>query len=78
MAHASIDRSKRLQRVLMLLSDGKEHSTLDIDQNAKVCAVSSVIHELRQNNIKVNCRCTGSGENRVFYYRIPAVAFIDR
>lgn len=79
MAHANLFTSKRLQRVLLLISDGKEHSTLDIAINARVCAVNSAISELRVGNgIKINCRCVGSGEDRVFYYRIPAFAFIDR
>ena len=55
MNYARIEKSKRLKRVLKLLSDGKEHSTLDIIKNAYVCAVNSIISELRRNGYAINC-----------------------
>lgn len=53
---ASIDSSPRLRRVLALLSDGREHSTLDIAQGARVCAVNSCVAELRANGVPIECR----------------------
>ena len=48
MMHAArLADSPRLQRVLEVLSDGREHSTLEISQQARVCAVNSCIAELR-------------------------------
>jgi hypothetical protein len=53
---ASIESSERLNRVLGLLSQGGEFSTLDIIKNANVCAVNSIIAELRQNGFEINCQ----------------------
>ena len=57
MMHAAkLADSPRLQRVLEVLSDGREHSTLDISQQARVCAVNSCIAELRANGKSISCR----------------------
>jgi len=56
MHSARIGNSKRLQRVDALLADGKEYSTLEIMLNASVCAVNSVISELRANGRVIVCR----------------------
>lgn len=63
---ASINASQRLQRVLTLLADGREYSTLDIVMAAGVCAVNSCISELRANGYDVACRRVGD----VWYYRL--------
>lgn len=72
MMHAAhIDRSERLQRVEALLSDGAEHSTLDIVTGAQVCAVNSIISELRANGREIVCRqATGYAGQRVWLYRM--------
>ncbi len=46
---ANLTKSDRLQRVFKLLSGGGEFTTLEIIQKAGVCAVNSIISELRQN-----------------------------
>ena len=57
MMHAArLAESPRLQRVLEVLSDGREHSTLDISQQARVCAVNSCIAELHANGKSISCR----------------------
>lgn len=56
MHSASIEKSQRLRRVDDLLSDGKEHSTMDIVNKANVCAVNSIISELRDNGRDIACR----------------------
>ena len=66
MHSARIDRSARLQRVLRLLADGRPHSTLDIIQAAQVCAVNSIVAELRDNGIRVGCCRVG----RIYYYQL--------
>ena len=58
---AKLDTSPRLQRLLMHLSDGAEHSTLDIVKNTHLCAINSAITELRRNNIPVTCRRVDKG-----------------
>jgi hypothetical protein len=63
---ANIDKSKRLQKVDQLLSDLRPRSTLEIIQQAGVCAVNSVISELRANGRQINChRHEGN-----WYYRM--------
>ena len=52
---ANIENSNRLQRVLDLLKRGGEYTTLEIIQKAGVCAVNSIISELRQNGYQINC-----------------------
>ncbi len=64
---ARLDRSPRLQRVLVLLGDGRWHSTLDIIIGAGVCAVNSCVSELRVNGIPIACRRVGKER---FEYRI--------
>lgn len=53
---ANIENSNRLQRVLDLLKRGGEYTTLEIIQKAGVCAVNSIISELRQNGYQINCQ----------------------
>jgi hypothetical protein len=60
MKSAHIQTSQRLQRVDALLADGQEYSTLDIIQYASVCAVNSIIAELRDNGRDIQCRRTGN------------------
>lgn len=66
MNSANLGKSKRLQRVLSYLADGKEHSTLEIVHGAQVCAVNSIISELRDNGISVSCR----RQRGVYFYRL--------
>ncbi len=70
---ARISSSPRLQRAHAFLSDGMEHSTLDIVTGAQVCAVNSVISELRANGYYIECRQTTDPEtgNLVWLYRMP-------
>lgn len=73
MHHARIQASPRLQRVAAVLADGRAHSTLDIVQAAHVCAVNSIIAELRANGWHIACTRRGD----VWWYQaihIPAAA----
>lgn len=65
MNNASLKRSARLKRVDELLADGKEHTTMDIVNKAQVCAVNSIISELRANGRQIACR----SEKHIWYYR---------
>ena len=75
MAAARIETSARLQRVRDLLGDGREHSTLDIVRGARVCAVNSIIHELRCNGMLIDCRIItnpADGARTWLYRMLPA------
>jgi hypothetical protein len=63
---ASIDKSPRLQRVDRFLQDGRWHSTLEIVQGCHVCAVNSIIAELRHNGRVIDCERRGD----VWWYRL--------
>jgi hypothetical protein len=62
---ASIKSSKRLQRVDSLLSDFVPRSTMQIIQEASVCAVNSIIAELRANGRTIKCH----RHEGIYYYR---------
>lgn len=55
MNSASFENSQRLQRVYKVLKDCKQHSTMSIIQAANVCAVNSIIAELRDNGFNIKC-----------------------
>jgi len=61
---ANLSKSERLKRVAQLLKSGKAYSTLQIIRKAQVCAVNSIISELRANGMDINCRRAG---DRWFY-----------
>lgn len=63
---ADIEKSDRLRRVLTVLSDGGERTTLDIIAYARVCAVNSCIAELRANGFDIRCRREGDK----WFYRL--------
>ena len=69
--YAKYSTSKRLQRVHELLSDGQEHSTLEICIRAGVCAVPSIAAELRAQGADIRCRvaCSTDGQ-RIWLYRM--------
>ncbi len=72
---ARLGRSERLRRVYELLSDGLEHSTLEIALEARVCAVNSIVAELRANGFRIECRQErGSHGGRIWKYRMTAPA----
>jgi len=62
---ARLAKSNRLQRVAKLLHDRQWHSTRDIIREAQVCAVNSIMAELKRNNFQYECRRSGD----VWYYR---------
>lgn len=63
---ANLQRSERLKRVKDFLKDKRPHSTLEIIKKAKVCAVSSIVAELRCNGINIDCERRGSR----WYYQL--------
>ncbi len=69
MNSARLEKSKRLQRVKALLESGYEYSTMDIIQRAQVCAVNSIISELRDNGLFINCQRRAGA----FYYQMARI-----
>lgn len=70
---ARLETSSRLRRVFDLLADGREHSTQDIVRGAEVCAVNSIIAELRANGFVIECRQVVEPLfGRVWLYRMSA------
>ena len=67
MHYAKLENSERLRRVRDLLLRGP-HTTRQIVQEADVCAVNSIIAELKANDIPIQCKCLRRG---VFEYSIP-------
>ena len=67
---ARVDHSPRLQRVLDVLRDGREHSTLDLVWRARVCAVNSIIAELRAQGYSISCRHGSVDGERRWWYRL--------
>jgi len=65
MKAASLKSSERLQRVDQFLDDGRERSTMEIINECQVCAVNSIIAELRDNGLIIHCRREGD----TWYYR---------
>jgi hypothetical protein len=63
---ASIEKSELLGSGLDLLSQGGDFSTLDIIKQANVCAVNSIVAELRQNGFDINCQRRGDK----WFYRL--------
>jgi len=62
---ARLEKSDRLRRVASLLKREKEFTTLEIAEGAKVCAVNSIVAELRCNGMDIRCRRVGD----VWLYR---------
>jgi hypothetical protein len=69
MHSAKIENSGRLQRVLKVLSDGKKHTTRDLIRKASVCAVNSIVAELRANGFAIDCERSG---NKWSYWLVEA------
>ena len=75
MNSAKLEKSPRLKKVADLLADGREHSTMEIVMRARVCAVNSIVAELRDNGLDIQCRRTVSAErDPVWLYRMGGAA----
>lgn len=71
--HAAGLTSPRLQRVLLLLSDGRPRTTRAIVRGARVMAVNACISELRQHGAEITCtRQTVKGRVRFIYQMTKA------
>ncbi|QBF31538.1 hypothetical protein [Thalassococcus sp. S3] len=69
MHHGRLATSPRLRRALRVLreADG-EISTWELAHEARICAVNSVVAELRENGCQISCRqVVEDGQRRFFY-----------
>ena len=70
MIHAAkVARSPRLNRVLRVLRDGREHTSWELQMEARTVAVHTCISELRANGYSITCRRMG----HVWTYRLEAL-----
>lgn len=67
--YARLQQSQRLQKVLKYLSDGQPHTTFEIIMGCGVCAVNSIIAELRMNGMSISCRQV-KGQRGVYQYQL--------
>lgn len=67
---AKVASSPRLRRVLDVLSDHREHTTLEIAERGRTVAVSACVSELRANGHAIACRQEKRPEGRVWLYRL--------
>ena len=74
MHHAKLSESPRLRRTLRVLQRAKcELSTRDLTRMADICAVNSVIAELRANGAEITTRQrVKNGQRRFFYTLVKA------
>ena len=71
MHHARLQTSPRLRRTLKVLQQAHgEMTTYELSRAANICAVNSVIAELRQNGAEITCRQAVKNGQRRFYYRL--------
>lgn len=63
---AKLDRSKRLQRIMKVLSDHKPHSSMELIRRAKTVAIGTDISEIRRNKRNVKCK----REGKIWFYRL--------
>ena len=70
MNNAKLATSPRLKRVAGLLATGHAYSTMEIVDLAKVCAVNSIISELRANGLAIDCGQYTVGGRRIWLYRM--------
>ena len=69
---ARLSNSPRLQRFLKILSDGKKHTTREIQVKAKVCNPNTAKAELKENGFNVDCKLREVTEDgsKIFEYQL--------
>lgn len=66
---AKVEDSPRLQKVLNFLRRNGPATTLRIIEQCRVCAVNSIIAELRANGYTINCTPV-KGKRGVYLYEL--------
>lgn len=71
MHYARLSSSPRLQSALRVLQAANgEISTFELSRQAGICAVNSVIAELRANGAEITCRQQVENGQRRFFYTL--------
>lgn len=71
MHYGRLHSSPRLQRALRALQKAKgEISTMELARRARICAVNSVVAELRANGADIKCRTAHDGKQRRWFYTL--------
>lgn len=71
MHHGRLATSPRLQRALRTLKKARGRiSTRSLMRQADICAVNSVIAELRENGAEILCEQIVRKGKRIFYYTL--------
>ena len=71
MHYGRLKTSPRLQRALHALQRANgELSTMELAKRARICAVNSVIAELRANGAEITCRTAHDGKQRRWFYTL--------
>lgn len=70
---AKLENSPRLQRVLAYLRRHGAATTLEIAQACTVCAVNSIVDELRANGFTIVCQAV-KGARGVYRYELIEAA----
>lgn len=65
-----VETSTRLQRTLKLLSDGIEHTSLEIAQYVPTPSASQCVQDLRLNGYTITTRCEKIEKSTRYYYRL--------
>lgn len=63
---AKVESSARLTRVLRALKRKKKLSTRELIQRTDLCAINSIVSELRQNGYQIKC----TREGMVWFYEL--------
>lgn len=72
--HAAKMSSPRLQRALQALQEFPEGlTTLDMIQKTGLCAINSIVSELRKNGFTIYCRHEGKTQDGASVYRYRLV-----
>ncbi|MBL4750504.1 MAG: hypothetical protein JKX71_08000 [Amylibacter sp.] len=67
--YARLSSNPRLRRTLRVLQAANGAlTTYELMRKAKICAVSSVVSELRNNGAEITCRQEVTNGQRRFYY----------
>ena len=66
---AKLENSPRLQRVLSFLRRSRKPTTMEIVDACRVCAVNSIIAELKANGFDIVCTAV-KGQRGVYQYEL--------
>ena len=77
--HAATRLTPRLARVLGVLRDGRPHTTRELIERARVCAVNTCVSELRALGYEIECRSQGHAAGaHVYAYSLQEDAILRR